>query len=498
LVYGSGFLPSSSLYCIFGKNKGATTMVPAATYFNTSAIMCISPPIGTDGQHVVTFGVTNTGSDNSTGTVYFTYDPTVYIKEIIPPMGPTSGNFTVRVTGGPFVNTDELRCRFGATTVQGVFVSQGEIYCYAPPHPPGRYPLEFSLNDQDFTTWRRPFFYYRDPALSRIDPVAGPASAADTVVSVYGAGFVNSTYLTCRFGATLTYATFISSNYIQCPTPALDGIFSNGSDGRSGGMQWLALSEQFSRLPDPKVSLVPRVSGIVGWNVDGPRNRLFPSAWNYPLYLSRLVSVEVSNNNQDFTDSGITFLYQADATVTAITPTSGFINAATPLVVLGRHFVNSTLLRCRVGPYVSAATFLSPELVLCFAPQLAGARGTPDWGYFRTGWLSSVDTPDARTVATSPPGSRNQVYVEVSNNGQDYTNNQAVFTYEIECPSGYYCPQFNTIPCPRGTFCPGLNNANFTLCPPGTYNPRVAQVDCLRCPVGFICPEEGLQVRPHA
>ena len=494
MVYGSGFVPSSSLYCVFGTGKGPLAQVPVAAYFNDSSIMCVSPPIGNDKQAVVSFAVTNTGQDTSSGVAYYTFDDPMSINTIYPPLGPVSGNFTVHITGGPFTNTDELRCQFGSIRVQGIYVNAGEMYCYAPPHPSGRYPLEISQNDQDYTTLRTPFYFYRDPALSRIYPVSGPAVAADTMVAVYGSGFVNSTYLTCRFGATLSYATYVSSNYIICPTPALDGIVKNGTGGSSGGLQWLALSEQFSRWPDPTVSSTRRVSTIVGWNVDGPRTRLFPSAWNYPLYLSRLVMVEISNNQQDFTDSGITYLYQADASVGGVIPSNGFTNEQTPIAIVGTHFVNSTLLRVRIGPYVIIPTFLSTELLLCFAPRIAGITGQPDWDYLRTSWLSSEETAFARTVDTSVPGLPNVVYVEVSNNAQDYTYNRQTFTYDIECPGGYYCPQKNTIPCPRGTFCPGTQNGNFTLCPKGTYNPQVAQVDCFRCPIGFICPEEGMQV----
>ncbi len=98
--------------------------------------------------------------------------------------------------------------------------------------------------------------------------------------------------------------------------------------------------------------------------------RLFPEAHSYPLYNLRLVNVEVSNNNQDFTDSGINYVYQTDAVVVSILPNYGQINANTPIAVSGNNFVNSTLLRCRIGEYVSTPTFLAPNLVLCFTPEI--------------------------------------------------------------------------------------------------------------------------------
>jgi hypothetical protein len=99
------------------------------------------------------------------------------------------------------------------------------------------------------------------------------------------------------------------------------------------------------------------------------RSKLFPSAYFYPLYKSRLVTVEVSNNNQDFTNSGINYLYQQDAEIDSILPNSGQVSQQTPIAVRGNNFVNSSTLRCRIGDYISVPTFLAPNLVLCFTPK---------------------------------------------------------------------------------------------------------------------------------
>ncbi|KAJ1403425.1 hypothetical protein B484DRAFT_405099, partial [Ochromonadaceae sp. CCMP2298] len=297
-------------------------------------------------------------------------------------------------------------------------------------------------------------------------------------VSIYGSGFVNTTYLTCRFGGTVTYGQYVSSNYITCLTPPLD-------EQASGGMATSALSEQFNRLPDP-IHLPLQLAGK-------NQLKLFPTAHNYPLFLQRLVNVEVSNNNQDYTDSGINYLYQNDAFVESVLPNQGQVNEPTPIVVRGQNFVNSTLLRCRMGEYVSVPTFLAPNLVLCFTPRIPLI--TYDQGYIRDRRTLDLNSPQARAADTFPlDAGPNVVFVEVSNNGQDFTNDRKTFTFNIKCESGFYCPQSNSVPCPPGTFCPGEFNKNYTLCPSGTYNPIVAQALCFRCPIGFICPEEGMQV----
>jgi hypothetical protein len=324
IVRGMNFLRSPLLSCNFGGVR-----VPASFWFNSSAIICVSP-VG-DLAESELFTVSNTGAvtgnDVSQELIYFTYDQNLAIDSVFPPLGPVSGNFTVFIFGGPFFDTMDLRCMFGAIQVQAIYTGTGEMYCLAPPHPPGIYPLEIAVNAQDYTTLRTPFFYYADQALSRIYPVAGPAMAADTYVQVYGSGFVNNSLLSCRFGGTVSFALFVTSNHIICFSPTLDGVFKNGSDGLSGGMQYLALSEQFNRVEDPMYYPLTLLTGPGRRLMERPTvrgdNRLFPGSHYYPLYLCRLTVLEVSNNNQDYTNSGITFLYQADANISRISPTSG-------------------------------------------------------------------------------------------------------------------------------------------------------------------------------
>jgi hypothetical protein len=502
LVLGSGFVKSAYLTCRFG--SGSNSIVTAVHFLNDSAIICLSPPSILYSNIGVRVQVSNNlyYDDPSVvlpgePVVVYTYEDMIVIGSIEPPLGPISGNITVNVISkfGSFKNTDELRCKFGNIAVQAMFVTASKIRCFAPPHPPGIYPLEVSNNDQDFSVSRVPFFYYSDIALSRISPVAGPAKNAGTKVNVYGTGFVNSSYLTCRFGGQLSPGIYVSSNYIICPTPTLD-------ETAGGGLHYTALSEQFNRWTDPVVGTAYSTRRLSASQLvaeqrvlaeDKSKLRLFPTAYFYPLYYNRLVNVEVSNNMQDFTDSGINFLYQADAVVESILPNSGQVNTRTPIVVKGNNFVNSTLLRCRIGEYISVPTFLAPDLVLCFTPRIPLI--TYDHAYIRDRNTQNPNNPQSRSTDTSPSETGpNVVFVEVSNNGQDYTNNRKTFTFNIVCRAGHYCPQNNYVVCPPGTFCPGEFNANFTLCPAGTYNPISGQSACFRCPIGFICPEEGMQV----
>lgn len=80
---------------------------------------------------------------------------------------------------------------------------------------------------------------------------------------------------------------------------------------------------------------------------------------------------QVTCNGQDYTDSGITFLYQADASVRNVSLSGGLDPGGFALFVTGDHFVNSTALACRVGGSNAPATFLSSSLALCFVPRAA-------------------------------------------------------------------------------------------------------------------------------
>ena len=354
--------------------------MPASHYFNSTMVLCIAPPSRFTGN--ATVEVSNNGAgvaaNFTTSQMAYTYDERVVLTNIEPPLGPTSGNFSVRINGGPFVDTNEIRCKFGTVTVLAVYIDVEEIHCFAPPHVAGRYALEVTLNDQDYTDARFPFFYYSDPALSRIMPVSGPTEAAGTEVTIFGNGFVNTSLLVCRFGYTVVPAHYKSDRKIMCETPPLSP--------ESHGMSFTALSEQRNRHHDP---------------YHGERH-LFPNAHFYPLYLCRLVTVEVSNNGQDFTDSGINFLYQADAEVHEIQPMAGLDHRSAPLFIKGVHFVNSTSLRCRVGPDVVNATFLTRELVMCFA--LAQSQIEPLQGVLAHGLLPTPNFNHA-------PGTRYMPYV---------------------------------------------------------------------------------------
>lgn len=99
-------------------------MVVPAIFLNSSALLCVSParlasPDYSVSAAAVAVEVTNNGavggkaapwSTFSRSGATFRYEATPEIYDVIPHLGPASGNFSVRVAGGPFPDTLELRC----------------------------------------------------------------------------------------------------------------------------------------------------------------------------------------------------------------------------------------------------------------------------------------------------------------------------------------------------------------------------------------------------
>lgn len=177
---------------------------------------------------------------------------------------------------------------------------------------------------------------------------------------------------------------------------------------------------------------------------------------------------QVTCNGQDYTDSGTTFLYQADASVHNVSLSAGLDPGGYGLFIKGEGFVNSTSLSCRVGGSNTPATFLSSTVVLCFVPRAAsvsirgfsaekasaaesGAEGSVEGGVRGFGpqegdgsspdvWLGPLDG-DGKTL-----------FVEVSNNGLDFTADRVSYTVEQACPGGSFCVGPNSasiLPCPQ-------------------------------------------------
>ncbi len=467
LVVGRNFLRNQRFLCHFGSLDISTTStkfhtggIPVANYVNETHLVCIAPPSTATGY--VPFFMSIDGSEvaGDQGSLLFHYDKPLSISETSPPAGPTFGNFSVRIDGGPFTSRNyDYRCKFGSKIVPAFFISSNQVTCRAPPHEPGIYQLRITQNGQDFSDDFKSIHFYKHPIIDQIIPVSGPAWSAGSRVQLFGSNFINSTAAMCKFHQSHVPAKYVSENEIECITPAL---FS------SKDLNWEKLTD----------------------HTNGLDLALFPGAHDYPLFASKSVQVEVTMNSQDFTKLGHQFLYQEDIIVDHLSVAVGPLWGGTPVFVYGSGFVNTTLLTCRFGHHMSHATFLTRNLILCFSPPQSHI-------YIKSSLRRNERNTEQRYLVGPNDERIQNIYVEVSNNAVDFTDHRQIFKYTSMTPEGFYqagVENTSILSCPRGSFCHGTFNQNFTLCPKGTFQSLPGQKKCLRCPIGFMCPELGLPV----
>ena len=277
--------------------------------------------------------VTNNNQDYTTDNIVYSYQDPIVVSSIVPSSGMTDGGTIVTVSGLSFYSSS--MCQFGSLPpVAATVDSSMQIQCQAPATAAtGRVPLEISNNNQDFTTTSAEFTYYVAPHVTSIDPTSGPTTG-NTVVSVYGTDFRSSDLLRCQFHtATPVPATFVTSSVLACISPA---------------------------------------AGAAGSG-----------------------TLEVSNNNQDYTSDSMVYTYYTPPTVVSLDRSNGPENGGSQVLVSGTGF-RSDHVWCKFDTQVVRASYLASTQVVCISPS---------------------HTP-------------NSVPVEISNNRIDYTSDAVQFVYQ--------------------------------------------------------------------
>mgnify|MGYP001011186577 CR=1 FL=1 len=71
------------------------------------------------------------------------------------------GGSTITVTGGEFVSSPHLRCKFDEVVVNATYLSSTTLSCISPAVTPKLTVVEVSNNDQDYTVDSVPYTYHR-------------------------------------------------------------------------------------------------------------------------------------------------------------------------------------------------------------------------------------------------------------------------------------------------------------------------------------------------
>jgi hypothetical protein len=372
VVEGSGFEDSSMLACAFGEDAYS----PSVTYISPTSITCEVP--SQSSPKSVHLSVSSNGIDFSSDNVAFEFlgDPELFSFE--PISGATTGGTSVLIIGYNFANTNHLSCKFGEVTSTARLISPSMIECDTPAAADdmvGLVDVSVSLDGVSFFTLDAQFAYIEPLAIGSIAPQAGPSSGGTEVV-ISGGNFVFSKDLKCRFGETEVLAVFVSAQAIICVTPSsleesvAVSVANNGVDF----MKW---DDAFSIVAAPSItSVVPSKGSIVGGTVvtlsgsgftDTPSNKcIFGSESVVATYISSAtltctsppsstptasstVSLEITNDDKDFTTFGNTFQYIKATQITSVSPSFGATSGGTEVTVSGYNFEDRESIKCKFG-----------------------------------------------------------------------------------------------------------------------------------------------------
>ena len=203
---------------------------------------------------------------------------------------------------------------------------------------------------------------------------------------------MSSDQLRCKFGTlTPVTASRLSASVLQCLSPARNvtgsvavEISNNNQDYTSNAVQYAYVTpiSLLSRLPANGPVTGGTIVTVVGDHFLPSLKCQFAGLYAATTYVNAtrvlcrapsgtagLVSLEVTNNNYDFTASGTQFLYQPSMVVSTLLPITGPTVGGTFVNMTGSNFVNP--MWCKFGTMASvAAVYYSASSAGCTSPAV--------------------------------------------------------------------------------------------------------------------------------
>lgn len=236
-----------------------------------------------------------------------------------PRYGPKDGDTVVQVWGKNFLDLGEdFRCNFGTASTKAYFINENYIWCRAARSDVTSRPMPFSvsMNRQQNSVEKFEYWYYNEPQITTISPDYGPLSGG-TKVLVKGSPFLpfdwkldinnqNDTF--CNWGPLgKTHAQVLSTTEAECVSPVNNQHY-----------DW--------------------------------------------------VPVNLTLNNQNYTDENIKFYYYNPPKIVDVQPLRGPVKGGTEINLWGVKYERNRNVTCIIGNKTTQARYITKSHLICPAP----------------------------------------------------------------------------------------------------------------------------------
>ena len=360
-------------------------------------------------------GVDYFGSVDDSSNLVYTYDERSTVLSIEPSHGKISGGTAVVLSGSGFtyaesyqLNNKEVLCVFGSKEVPAVFESPSTVSCVTPSHVRGSVVVTVRQNGEnstasaqsessatfDFVEKLQIVDYlprnigvqvsnenYKNVDGSRVDAVK---------LGLFGENFLSSGIARCEFYYSLPTASSVEN----------DGV----RDGHYFSTVTYYNSSYVECDSTPTLEKFYSSSADSGWSRD---DKL--------MFGNTTLAFKYTTNRVDYTNE-FELQFVPLQVVEGVVPTTGGMTGSTEVVVSGKNFVPGEGLLCKFGnasaTSVVVGDFVDSEHIICVTPP-----------HF-TGEYASL------------------VNVEVSVNGQEYSNDEVKFEYHEDIVVEKLWPSF--------------------------------------------------------
>jgi len=386
-IFGSSFVDGTHLRCVFGD-----TWITDATFISDSEVKCELPNITKPEKYPVSISVD--GSDFSNESIDITFVEPAMITNIRPSKVQEGSDAILTISGDNFISSQDLQCRFGESGLlwtPAVWVSESTVECKSPPlnlTADGHTLVGITNNGGHSVSAPFPLEVTARARFLSMYPSQGYITGGTDISIVLGhLRHVANRSMQCKIGNNFV-PTQISRSVISCVAPA-------HSPGHvlvllilDGEMHPLA-SGSFEYVNEPIIeNLHPSIGSVDG----GTRVVLGGSGFQGVTHCrfnehvvpaddlsddSRVicvspesdsakdVKVQVTNNGQDFSSSGVR------SAIEQLMPSYGGSNTGGKTVyIAGSDFSPSPLLSCRFGTLIAEATFISDSMLSCKTPPM--------------------------------------------------------------------------------------------------------------------------------